>query len=279
MKSKFLFIAFLLIFSAANAQGTYVGFLIGYGAPGSETILGQNSESNNPGNTFSNENVKGSYGSGLNFGIHGGYMFDNTFGLELGAKYLFGNKYTFTDNSILSPNVTDNFEDKIYGRSLMLVPAILIEFGEARIRFFIKGGAPFGIMNKITDKSTETFSSPGTTDVRLRTFEYTKGLSIGFTSTLGMEIPLGTNSFFTIEATNDYINWAPKKGAYTEATLNGADELASMTTDEKQFEFVDKVDQTMNTSDSQPTQELRFYFPMNSFGIAVGMHFAFGSGE
>ena len=145
MKAKLLFLFSLFIFSLANAQGPYAGIHIAYGAPGSMTILGQNSERNNPANTFSNENVKGSYGTGFNFSGYGGYMFDENFGLELGVNYLLGSKYKFTDNNVLSANVTDNFEDEVYARSLLLLPSLRIEFGAAKIRFYARGGATFGI--------------------------------------------------------------------------------------------------------------------------------------
>jgi hypothetical protein len=156
------------------------------------------------------------------------------------------------------------------------MPSLRIEFGDAKIRFYARGGATFGVMSKITDNSTETFTNPGSTDIRLQTFEYTKGLSIGFTSALGMKIPLTEKIFFTLEVSNYYVNWAPKKGELTKSTLNGADELGGMTTDQKEFDYVNKVDQSMNTSSSQPTQQLKVYFPMNSFGLVVGLHFAFG---
>jgi hypothetical protein len=276
MKSKLFFLSVICLSALGMKAQPYAGITVGYGLPGSWSVLGHNIESNKPANTFSNENVKGSYGTGLNFGGYFGDMLADDIGLELGVNYLMGWKYKFTDHNVMSPGVIDNTEQEIYARSLRLCPSLRIEFGDWNARPYMRAGIAIGIMNKLIDNSTETFTNPGTTDVALETFERRGGVSIGFTGALGIGIPVNDNMFFFAEVCDYNMNWAPAKGEITVATLNGADELGGMTTDEKEFEYVDMVDQTMNTASSQPTKQLKTYFPMSSFGINVGLHFAFG---
>ncbi|HET6992808.1 MAG TPA: hypothetical protein VFJ43_15850, partial [Bacteroidia bacterium] len=94
MKTKIILISSALILSVTVAKAqAYAGFGIGYGMPIAGTVLGYNSTENTPNNTFSTENVKGSFGKGLNFGGYFGYMTGEHMGLELGVNYLTGSIY------------------------------------------------------------------------------------------------------------------------------------------------------------------------------------------
>jgi hypothetical protein len=278
MKTKNIFLAGVVVlsFTNVNAQSPYVGIGFGYGLPIAGSVIGINSESNNPANTFSDENVYGSYGKGFNFGGYFGYSINDDLGAELGVNYLMGSKYMFKDNRVISSNTTDNSSDEIFSRSLRLTPSIRVEFGEGKISPYVRGGLAFGIMNKITDNFSETFTDPGTIDISEASSEYTGGVSVGFCGGLGMNITLKEKLFLFAELSNYYSSWAPNKRDFTKYTFNGSDRLGGMTTDEKHFEYVDKVDQTMNTSSGESRKELKFYFPMSSFGLNIGLHYAFG---
>jgi hypothetical protein len=276
MKIKILFLSVIsfVAVSSLKAQGPYAGFGIGYGLPFPATVLGNNSSSNSAGNSFSIENVRGSYGSGLNFGVYVGDMISEQVGFELGINYLMGHKYMF-ENDDATPPGSDNISDEMFARSLRLTPSLRVGFGTGTIRGYMRGGFAIGVMNTVTDNTTETATSPGATDVWVESFVYRGGISFGFSGALGMQIPISDNMSFFAEASDYFVNWSPKEGELTESTLNGSDQLGSMTTDQKQYEFVDEVNQSMNTSSSQPTQQLKFYFPMSSFGLNIGLHFAF----
>lgn len=277
MKTKAIFIFSLLIFSvsAAKSQGLYAGLGVGYGMPACGVVIGLNSTSNNPAGTFSDENVKGSFGKGLNFGGYFGYMVSENVGFELGVNYLMGSKYTFTNNDVNGNSTTDRSDD-VKANSLRLNPALRIAVGDGKVRPYLRAGLSIGVMNKMTDDYSRTHTDPGGTDITLSTTEYTGGTSIGFTSALGIAFSLSDKMSLFGELTNYYSTWGATTGKITKFTFNGSDQLSTMTTDQKEFEYVDKVDQSMNTSDSQPTKELKTFAPMSSFGISVGLHFSFG---
>jgi hypothetical protein len=277
MKTKNILLSSLLILSltAAKSQGLYAGFGVGYGMPVCGSVLGYISTDNNPGNTFSTENVKGSYGKGINFGGYIGFMPNENIGFELGVNYLMGSKYKFTSNDI-NGNSSDISSDEAKVNSLRLNPAVRIGFGTGKFRPYMRAGITIGVMTKMTDEYSRTHSDPGETDITIETFEYTGGTYAGFTGALGMTFGLSDKMSLFGELTNYYISWGATKGAITKSTYNGSDQLGMMTTDQKQFEFVTKIDQTMNTSSSQPSKQLINYSPLSSFGINVGLHFAFG---
>lgn len=258
----------------ANSQ-SFAGLQFGYGIPATGQVVGVNSESNNPANTFSTENVRGSFGSGLNAGIYFGYWFSDVVGAQLGVNYILGKKYTFTDNSVVSSNVTDDTKDEVAARSLRLTPALRVGFGHGDVHPYMLGGFTIGMMNKITDDMNETSTNPGGTDITDVSTEYTGGISVGPFAAVGLNFHLTEKLLFSAEITSYFANWAPTKGEITKATVNGADQLSNMTTNQKQFEYVNSVDQTMNTSNGQPTQRLKNYYPLNSVGITIGLHFEF----
>jgi hypothetical protein len=264
----------VILFVYAKAQA-FAGLNFGYGIPATGQVVGINSEDNNPSNTFSFENVRGSFGSGLNAGVYFGYWFSDVVGAQLGVNYLFGKKYTFTDNSVNNTNVTDNSTDEVAARSLRLTPALRVGFGHGDVHPYMLGGFSIGLANKITDDLNETTINPGGTDILIESTEYTGGISVGPFAAVGLNFHLSEKLLFTVELNSYFANWAPTKGEIVTATFNGADALGNMTTDQKQFEYVNKIDQTMNTSASQPTQRLKNYYPMNSVGLTIGLHYEF----
>ncbi len=277
---KLIILASLSAFACTQVNSqAFAGFGVGYGVPANGNVIGFNSNNNNPSNTFSTENVHGSYGSGLNVGGYFGYWFNEVIGAQLGVNYLMGKKYTFEDNNINNSNVADNSTDEVFSRSLRLTPALRVGFGHGDIHPYMLGGFTIGMMNKLTDNYNETDNNPSGTNITVWQAEYTGGVSIAPFAALGMNIHITEKLLFNAEITGYFANWAPTNGEVISSSFNGADQLGNMTTSQKKFEYVDKVDQTMNNSAGQPTQILKSYVPMSSIGLTVGLHFAFGGTE
>ncbi|HTL81160.1 MAG TPA: hypothetical protein VL651_05625, partial [Bacteroidia bacterium] len=128
----------------------YAGLGFGYGLPMAKDVIGTNSENNNPANTFSEDNVYGSFGSGANAHAYVGYWFNDVIGVDLGVNYLAGRKYTFTSNSVNSSNVTNDQKDEMWARALRITPALRIGLGNGDIHPYFLAGLSIGVMNKIT---------------------------------------------------------------------------------------------------------------------------------
>jgi hypothetical protein len=269
------FFLLLLLPFVLPAQGPYAGAGFGYGFPVAGSVIGVDRERDTPADTYSYESVKGSFATGMNFGGYFGYMVNAHMGFEAGANYLLGKQYTFTYHQLYSPDIDERATDDVSARSLRLTVATRIVFGEGKFRPYLRGGLAFGVLNKITDESKNTALYFGTTTVTEETYEMTGGVSAGFAGALGMNYSLSDKLFLSAEITNYYASWGPRYGKLTRSVQNGTDQLPGMTVSEKEFEFVDKTDQTMNTSDSSPTKSLRTFFPMSSFGLTIGIHYSF----
>ncbi|MEO5642721.1 MAG: outer membrane beta-barrel protein [Bacteroidia bacterium] len=278
---NFIVIAFSFFsMQLLNAQetseggGIIFGFGGGYGVGTSRTIIGYNSEENNVNNTYYKEGIKGSYGKGANFNVYGGYMLTNVIGLELAANYLAGSPYTFTNVDI--DNITSiTHVNEIHATSFRLIPGIRLGYGEKKLRVYSRVALAFGLMNKMIDNHTRTTSDPAGTDILYESFEYTGGKYVGFTGSFGLTYSLSEHISLYGELSRYFISWGAKYGEYTEVKFNDADQLGNMTTSEKKFEYVERVDQTMNQNSGEPTKALRSYVPLNTLSVSLGLHFNF----
>ena len=133
---QFLLTSILIIFlSQLKAQGLFASFGAGYGVAVSGSILGYNEEANSVANTFFTENVKGSYGKGMNLNMSFGYMINKNIGFELAGNYLMGSKYTFTNVDINTNSSTTKI-DEVHATSFRLIPGIRLCYGENKLRYY-----------------------------------------------------------------------------------------------------------------------------------------------
>ena len=88
--------------TAQMKKGAYVGVNVGYnaGAGNANVDFLDVMNSSNTTTIDESENIKFSFGKGINAGISFGYMFNENIGAELGVQYLIGGKtkYTQTNN-------------------------------------------------------------------------------------------------------------------------------------------------------------------------------------
>lgn len=275
MKQFLLASLLIIFFNQVDAQKLFASFGAGYGIAVSSSILGYNEEDNSVANTFFTENVKGSYGKGMSLNIAVGYMINDKIGLELGGNYLMGSKYTFTNVDINSTTSSTKV-DEIHATSFRLIPGIRLSFGENKLKYYSRIGLAIGVMNKLTDNYNRTSTNPGGTELTSSTFEYSGGTYLGFSGAFGLTYDFSEHMALYAEINRYFISWAPTTGEYTNFTVNGEDQLGSMETKDKKFEYLDRIDQSMNQNSFESRKELKVYSPLNSLGLSVGLHFTFG---
>ena len=259
-----LSVAILIASNDLCAQGGYISFKGGYGISTASQSLGIS------GNSDSLERVKGSLGEGLQAGLVIGTMLNSTVGLELGATWLNGSTFQSTYSS--SSSYVKN-SSEFSANMLRLFPAIRIASANEGTKLYATVGAAIGLGGKrqILESSTHPYY-PSTE----YTQEYSGGISVGFTGSLGAEFKTGARSFFFTEATIISQSWAPSKAEITSYSVNGQDKLSTLTTSVRETEFVSETSESGFSSSSdpnQPSKQLKSYFPMSSIGINVGFRF------
>lgn len=215
---------------------------------------------------FTDEQVYVSLGNGFNLGGTVGYMFNDNLGMELGVNYLLGAESKAKD--IYLDGTTDY---SMSSNMLRLNPSLILAAGKQKIDPYAKVGIIVGSGN-IDYSIKESIDG----DVAEQTLTMDGGLAYGLNSSFGLLFKKSESISFFTEFSMINMSYAPVKGEITEASFNGRDVLPSLTTNEKKFEYLDKIIYTGSLPrDSEPTQSLKVNYPFGSWGINAGIRLSF----
>lgn len=257
---------------SVKAQSPYININSGYGFNIASASRGSNITAVSP-TSSTNKEVHGSYGKGLNFGLAFGYVFPKNIGTEVGFQYLVGSpiQISYTDN-INAPSSLQT--DKFKVNMLRIIPSTIIAIGEGKYIPYAKVGIAIGVLGKAVNTNTGQ-NGPNTSE---NAWEYTGGTAIGFASSLGIRVSKGRISFFGEIAMTGQ-SWAPTKKIQITSTQNGVDQLANMTTYQKETNYVEDytyVNPNASPADpNSPQQASKIYLPMSSWGGNIGLRINF----
>jgi opacity protein-like surface antigen len=278
-------ILFILLSGAVMAQSIYIRAGGGFGFPIATSPIGEKYlhtevyDGVNTTNNYSTEGVTGSYGSGINFNFAVGYKFNENFIFELNTQYLISNKYKTGDNysyTGVGNSSVDNNNTTTSARALFLNPSFVFSagFGKAapygRFGFII--GSP-----KVTGKESTYYNGDGI-DSTEKSWEFTKGLSLGFQGAVGMNWKLTEKLDFYTEV--NFISMTYYPGEYNvtrDISSNGynlTDNLPNMPLGQKQTIYKKKYDPNTPYDSAKPSIALREAKPFSSLSLQVGIRFS-----
>lgn len=257
------------------AQGAYVKINAGYGINMSSFVAQNSSNSTTTlppySYSYSTEAVNYSLGKGLNFGGAFGYMFNKNIGAELGISYLLGGTTKIVNESQFGTGHSTN-EITMHSNMLRFIPSVVIASGFEGINPYAKFGLLIGTGSLFIDGDE---NEPG--GIMIEKWKYNGGFAIGLNSAIGAMFTINDNISIFGEIDMVNLSYAPTKAELTEASLNGVDQLPTMTTRQKETEFVDSYtfDSANPPSDSEPAKEVKFKMPYGSVGLNVGLKISF----
>lgn len=267
---SYLFIFFAALTSnVAISQTKFatlnVGYAIGTSKQNTSFLEYENVNFGNNSATF-NE-AKFSLGGGLNLGGTFGFMFNKNLGFDLGLSYLLGSKSTAKRTSVgrtVDYTLSSNF--------LRFSPNLILATEMGKIKPYAKFGIVLG-MGSVNYENNDNNNG----NVDYYKIKMNGGLSIGINSSVGINYDLNDKISLFSEVNSINMAYAPKKGEIVKATNNGADYLSTLTTNEKEIEFVDSYTFLSGNPqpDSQPYTELKQRLPFGSIGLNFGVKFKF----
>jgi hypothetical protein len=274
--STFSFKLILLLISTNTlAQKTYISLYGGYGFPmASEEITTTDGSS-----PSDDKIVKGTFGQGMNFGLHLGYNVTNQIGLEVGASYFKSSTIKAHDEHNSGGYYMD--DNELSSSMIRITPAIRLETTHKQMNAYAKIGFVIGINGFYKDVYTgETDNNAMMSFERINaTNEFKGGVSSGFSGSLGFLYNAGKAISIFIETNGIAQSWAPTEAECTEYKRNGTDILSSLSVSERKVEFVDEVKENATPSKNEPTKVLKNYLPMSGIFINAGIQFRFGNTE
>jgi opacity protein-like surface antigen len=261
----------LLTLATASAQNVYLNVSAGYGLPFPGERLGTSTT------TTSSENIYGTLGPGLNLGITPGYFFTEHMGVELGLNYFMGSEVEVQKTQTGAGTATAT----AHSNQFRLAPALVLRTGNGDMYGYAKAGLVIPAFGTTFSKVEDTGAGgPGTASTS--EFETKGAFSMGFTGALGLNY--GFNERFALFGELNTVNLRINAGSrsMTAATANGTDVMGSLTTYQKETEYVDEINNSSNNgtynpnfSTSEAREELRTRNNFSALFINIGLRISF----
>lgn len=274
MKKLFLSLIICTLLAAqVIAQSIYVRAGSGFGLPIASAIIGSKYDhtSTNSFDTYTDESVTGSYGSGANFNLTFGYELNKNFVIELSSQYLISKKYKTYDNYSYFSSVS-NTDYTNSSKGFFFNPSLIFSAGFGKAAPYGRVGIVLGSPKILSEESS--FDDGDGISVQNRTWEYSKGLATGFQSAVGMNWQLSEKLDLFTELNFVSMTYYPGESNLIEYISNGTDYLPGMALSLTQTQYKKKVDwSSSNIDPNKPTTELREAFPFSSISLLLGIRF------
>ncbi len=263
----------VLLSHSAYSQ-TYINVGIGYGAPALRELIAVEYDDN--GNTATYKGIYSSLGQGFNPNVTFGWKFNPNVGMEFGYGYLLGSKITSDIRDASGPNVETGTQE-MWARMHQFMIGGRVTASEGAWQPYMRVGVLIGVGGQVFSEMETTTTGPSFNSSYHRVEEFNQGVAFGFTGGLGIHYHLSDMFGLYAEATMNAQNYSPNHSIITKLDVDGQDQLAGMNIRQKETEYVTEFTTQNPQNDGQPDQDLRFFLPMSSIGVSVGMHFYFGA--
>lgn len=213
MKRNLLLVAAILVANFSFAQ-FYVSGSAGYSMSSAGIITGTSLNAD-----WSKETVhRGSYGEGLNFQFRGGYLFNKTFGVELGLGYLLGadqniSSYVLND----AKTIKEYTEGTAHARAYGLTAALVYNFPN---NFYGRIGLVTKVGGKTIAEFTKTTPTPFGAIVAEGVNDYHGRIPLGFTGSFGYKFKLSDNLNLFAELEYLGVNVTRDTSEFSELTID-----------------------------------------------------------
>lgn len=262
-----------LMASTSYGQRFYANLSGGYGL-GSTELYDGNNNSSRVGSVETNTKSNIKIGTGANFGAAFGYSFNENIATELGVNYFIGSKSS-VENKEEDQFSRDAYTISLSGKMLMLTPTIVLSHSVNRLKPYAKFGLiiGFGSVTSEMDYESASISNPAVRFYGSRTSKLSGSIALGLSSALGVSYELSDRISVFGEIQNLNLNYTPKEGEVIKSSVNGEDNLSSLTTNERKIEFTDSytIDLSKPTDENAPSKDIKPNIPFNNFGINVGI--------
>lgn len=274
-------LAMLLVFlyhQPLQAQQLYFDLATGYSLPAAPNLLSATDYNSTADGVNTAKRIRGtgSFGKGVPITASVGYNFNEHLSAELGLGYLVGATIRYREVETHAA-YSYKSETTIAGSMFRLSPCLKLTTGTTMLRPYMRMGVVIGAGARLKETFNSTEITDANNDERVRESVFKGGLSLGFTGALGIHYKLDERWSFFAEANLIAQSWAPKKSTLTKAEENGKDVLPTLSTRDKEMEFVNQYTETVTPNENEPQQMLKIYFPFSSAGVQVGLHLLLGN--
>ncbi|MEI6816230.1 MAG: hypothetical protein WCL14_06440 [Bacteroidota bacterium] len=257
---------------------------------------------------YNKDEIHSKFGAGININGTVGYRFNENISLEVGFNYLPKTSINTETKIINNANNINYSSDTTYytgvdetdyyytiesSSRIRFLPSIKISAADSKITPYVKMGLVIGIGGTMKFTESENYNyisswKSSTLDtLTYQSYKYSYavtsngGTSLGFSTAIGAEYKLSDQFNLYGELRLISEQWAPTHGEVNQYQTNSIDQLAGLSTDQKQFDYTNNVSNTTSYNSSNPTSPQGFnkqypkqYFSYGSWGVNVGVKYS-----
>jgi hypothetical protein len=207
-------------------------------------------------------------------------------GVELGISYFKSNKNTITNTNNYDTVVTGLYPRTPYSNytyssnMIKFNPSFVLTAEMGKISPYAKFGLLIGlgsIDRELNQKNSYlSILNVKSDTIILRNEELSGGIALGFTAGVGLLYKLNETLSLFGELSIQNLNYAPTNGEVTVYTKNGVDKLSSLTTLQKEIEYLDDytLDSASPLTSTQVQKQKKVNYPFSSFNINLGIRYS-----
>lgn len=269
MRIKLIIIFFLLSVTLLKAQDFKLNLSGGYALPSfKQSVEGYYNVEIDNNQTFKTEiNKAFSLGTGFYLDAALQFGFNENIAISLDVAYLNGQKIKLSQQDALA-SVLSLTEQELFGKSIRLIPSIVLRANENTFRPYLKLGF---IMSKTSVKLEEKISI--SSDVILRDWEYKANGTKGISFAGGLSYQVIENTAIFLELNYQTIQYKPSSCSMVTATENGNNIIENYQPVEREISYTSHIDVEYNMSPDPLKPQLlhEIYFPYSSLIIQFGI--------
>ncbi|MGD0712158.1 MAG: hypothetical protein ABR968_13375 [Bacteroidales bacterium] len=224
-----------------------------------------------------------SFGTGICPSISLGYEISKYFSLEMNIIYFKeASKVISTDidyNIVYGYSSSATYQCTFTDRAVYLIPNLILSPNLETINPYFKLGIVFGKGSMRTDNDDVLYNafsgSSNPFNHGINEWISYGGISFGFKSTVGLEIYFTDKLKLFGELSYNSISYTPLKAKIKKCTLNGVDQLPSMTVSEKEIVFVDEYSTNTTSDPNNPSPKLKTSYNLNALSLSIGVKYSF----
>jgi len=210
-------------------------------------------------------------GRGGNVDLGAGYMFTKNIGAELDFKEFFGIPVKETLNDYYNESNPRTQSYSLNGMMFQIIPSIVFDLDLATIDPYTRFGMIIGAAPEIKLKETDVSNH----NTYYYEGKYVGNVPLGYSAAIGVKYKFTDNLSIFGELECNGINYTPKKYLLTKYTVNGVNEFSSLTTKDKETDFVKSYDASQSIPAGSPQKQLKQTYPFSNFEINIGVMYRF----
>lgn len=178
-------------------------------------------------------------------------------------------------DSIVNLYGTAHADAKIMGRMLSVVPAIRFDAGLEKVNPYARFGLVLGVLPYLITSYSEPNDKGNPATLLEVSNNYYGGLALGYSAAGGVTFTINDHINLFTEIQFTHATWSPSHSEITQFTVNGEDKLSTLTTYEKEVDYVLTKYLADPKNAGEPRKELRTAFPFSTFAANFGISFNF----